>query len=107
MRLFGNTDTKENPVLLTPWTLIHFTSGGAANEYVGFWPGQALSVVYEVIDPKIVWGIWADEVGKKSIGNSVADHAFFTLGQFMLKGSNWKWVTVALFAGLTTLKVEL
>ena len=107
MKLLGYGDDKENPVALTPWSLIHFTSGGAANEFMSFWVGQGLSVAYEVIDPKTVWQIWTDDVSKNSLLNSVSDHASFTVGQYVLQGTYWKWITILLFFGYTYMRVEL
>ena len=108
MKFLCKKDTKEEPCVFTPWSLIHLTSGAASREYLDFWVGQAGHIAYEAVGSKAVWKAFGDDtVRKSSFENSVGDHAAFTAGQCFLKGYYWKWITLGLFAVYQAYKVEL
>ena len=90
-RLVAWAETRDQDVLLTPWSLVHFTVGGAARKLdFNFWVYEALHALYEAKDnlmmrnkPHLV----------NSLTNSLGDQAITTLGWYLAKhGSKHFWV---------------
>jgi len=100
VRLFAIKDDMENPVLFTPWSWVHFTSGCAAKQ--GFygvgpftiWEFEIIHGLYEFKDQFV--SKQAQE-GKSegplnSLQNSVGDQIIATLGHLYARrdgGSFW------------------
>ena len=107
MQIFGKKDTVEKPVVITPWSLIHFCSGLTASKYVHFWTGQIGHGIYEVIGSKRVFEKFGYPVKEHSSTiNSFGDQGCFTLGHILNIKGPWEWVTIGLFMLFTSRKVE-
>ncbi len=95
--IFGiREDEGEGPVLLTPWSVVHFLSGMAMKS-LGLSSGEAFTVhaVYEVFD------MYKREVGIEynSSLNSVADQAIAMLGHYTAPRGDHSLPYFALFGG--------
>ena len=107
MKIFGNKDTVAKPVLITPWSLIHFCSGMVANKYMRFWTAEIGHGLYEVVGSKRVFETFGFTVKDYSSGgNSFGDQACFTTGYLLNIKGPWELVTIGLFIAFTTQKIE-
>ena len=97
MKLFGRTDSKEKPVVLTPWSMIHFVTGAASLNYTGFWSAELMHLIYELVGSKRVFNLVGFNITKEdSIINSLGDQGAFTAGRFMKKRNVWTGLSVIL-----------
>ncbi len=107
VQVFSSKDTVENPAYVTPWSLIHFTAGMAANQYMHFWTGQVSHAIYEFIGSKRIFNAVGFTVKKpSSLHNSFGDQGSFTAGQLMRLRGPWTVVTIALFGVFCLAKIE-
>ena len=95
MKVFAITEEDGGePVLLTPWSLVHFAVGGAAKELgFGFITFELLHLLYEVKDVT---------TQNNSPENSFGDQVVATVGHLMAtrKGRGGKWTAAAVVGAL-------
>ena len=105
--IIGWKDSLSDPVLFSPWSLVHLATGAFSRGYVSWYTGQALHIGYELIGSKRIFQSAGFSVkGPSSQLNSVGDHMAFTLGQSAPRGP-WGWTMLALFSVFTYKKIEL
>ena len=76
MKIIGMEDSKENPVLITPWSVGHFVAGAVLSKCVSLWTGEVLHFLYEI--PLI-------SSEESSYLNNGSDQLIFTAGFLIFK----------------------
>ncbi len=86
MKLVSRFDSKEEPALLSPWSMIHFAFGGMAwqyKKYINFTYAELLHLAYELSGGKQVFEqLGFEPKHSSSLGNNITDQAAFTLGWY-------------------------
>ena len=86
MKLISRFDSKEDPALLSPWSIIHFAFGGMAwqyKKYINFTWAEILHLAYELSGGKQVFEqLGFEPKHSSSFPNNVTDQAVFTLGWY-------------------------
>ncbi len=86
MKLVSRFDSKEDPALLSPWSMIHFAFGGMAwqyKKYINFTYAELLHLAYELSGGKQVFEqLGFEPKHSSSLGNNITDQAAFTLGWY-------------------------
>ena len=107
MDLYARADSEEQPAILTPWSLIHFTTGAASSSVFSFWTAELLHFGYELIGSKRIFNSLGFNITKSSsFINSVGDQAVFTVGRMMKKDSIWSLISFVLALVYIKLGVE-
>jgi hypothetical protein len=87
-QIIGITETEETDVIFTPWSFVHFLSGGAAKELgIPFWQWEIIHALYETKD------IFFDHNGDvmNSFANSLGDQLIATVGHLVSKNTKMTW----------------
>ena len=105
--LIGRTDSEKQPVVLTPWSLVHLAVGAATKQYLSFWTAEFAHAAYELVGSQKVFNSLGYDVRERSSTlNSVGDQLVFTVGRFLPKSRLWPWVAGGIAVGFVVLKVE-
>ena len=107
MRLYERTDSKAEPAIVTPWSLVHLAAGAASKSYMSFFKAEFAHLLYELVGSKTIFNLFGFNIKKESsFVNSVGDQAIFTLGRAFHKSELWTWATVVIAFVYTLLGIE-
>ncbi len=86
MKFVSRFDSKTDPALLSPWSIIHFAFGGLAyqyKKYINFTIAEILHLAYELSGGKQVFEqLGFEPKHDSSLENNITDQAAFTLGWY-------------------------